>query len=79
MTGGKYAPILLADFLALTQRAALAPALRSTLLQGVFAAMDQLSQYDAQFLLTTLPESGREIMRALHAEYEREWKFKGKV
>ena len=41
---GKYAPASIADFVLLTQQAALSVSLRAALLQGVFALMDKLDQ-----------------------------------
>jgi hypothetical protein len=40
---------------------------------------DLVANLRTQVLFSGLGESGRDVFRALHAEYERDWKFRGRV
>jgi len=74
-----YAVYILADYLGLVRRQSLDARTRQNLLPGIYAVLDTCSVMEFKQLFATLAEEEKSLLRALHEDYTRDHKFKGKV
>lgn len=75
----KYCIYLLADFIKLIQTSSLAQEVKNAIMPGAYTLMDACSSYEFQQLYTILDSTGKNIFRAIHSQYDKEHKFKGKT
>ncbi|CAN0101514.1 unnamed protein product [Discosporangium mesarthrocarpum] len=75
----RYAPFVLAEYVSLAGVLSLEPAARSALLAGIFPLVDVCSAKETQQLHGLLDPTGKAVFRSLYDDYQRQYKFVGKV
>ncbi|CAM9445578.1 unnamed protein product [Choristocarpus tenellus] len=75
----RYAPFVLAEYVYQAGSSALQPGVREALLPGVFSVVDICTPREMQHLHTLLDATGKVVFRSLHEEYQRKYKYSGKV
>ncbi|XP_070534936.1 unhealthy ribosome biogenesis protein 2 homolog isoform X2 [Ptychodera flava] len=75
----KVAPYLVAEYVNFVQRLAVYPQITRSLSPGIYSLLDTCDRYGVGCIQATMPAGLKEHFKAVYANYDKYYKFKGKV